>query len=320
MPRKPKHPVTIELPSAFTDFMREVHQQITEGDKAATTIESDDLLQCDRIYGGLYDVAGRRFGFRYFHTDDCTWDIQLDAEQIAQIAVGPLTSVNLWQCSGGKCGCLYESQESYCMHCDSILHFDDYESRLLIHHSDKSAEVRAAMAKLRKIGVAICGYHHKHGHFPPAQTQDSNGNPLHSWRSLILPFLDEEAVSEKIDFSQPWDSDNNRSIWQQRPCVYGADDCPAPVTRCMAIVDPLTIWPQTGRRSWTEIKSGTSYTVAAIVANSTQINWMQPIDLDIEAVLTEYKSHKSLIAVFVDGHVEVIENVPVDELRKLICI
>lgn len=108
--------------------------------------------------------------------------------------------------------------------------------------------------------------------------------------------------------------------WQQRPSVYGADDCHTPLTRCMAIVGAHTIWPQTGHRQLTEITSGTSYTVTAIVASNASVNWMQPIDLDIDAVLAEYKSHAFLLGVFVDGHVDVVENVPLDDLRELICI
>jgi hypothetical protein len=318
--RKLKNSVTIDLPTAFTDFIRDVNQRILDGDEAATTIASDDLLQCDCVYGGLYDVARQRFGFRYFHTADATWDFDLDAHQIAEIANGTRTTMSLWRCSGGKCDCLYATEDSYCAHCDSIRHFDDDESRLRIHHPDAGPGALAAMAHLRRIGLAILDYHTEHDHFPPAQTRDANGNPLHSWRALILPFLDEESVYRMIDFSQPWDADKNRNIWQHRPSVYGATDCSPPLTRCTAIVGANTIWPQTGRRRWTEITSGTSYTVAAIVANNTSVNWMQPIDLDIDAVVAEYRSHTSLLAVFVDGHVDVVENVPIDELREFICI
>lgn len=320
MSRKPKERVVIELPSSFVDFMRDVNQQIADGDKAATIIESDDLLQCDRVYGGLYDVAGQRFGFRYFHTDEATWDFDLDAQQIAQIANGSLTSVTLWQCSSAKCGCLYATEDSYCTHCDSIRHFETHESYLRIDHSDESPDVLVAMENLRKIGTAILDYHREHDHFPPPHTHDADGKPLHSWRSLILPFLDEDSVFEMIDFSQPWDSECNRNIWWQRPSVYGTNDCPLPLTHCMAIVDSNTIWPQTGRRQRTEIRSGTSYTVAAIVANNTSVNWMQAIDLDIDAAVAEYKSAASLLAVFVDGHVDLLKDVSLDELRELFCI
>ena len=155
MMRVSKQRVTIKLTSAFTEFMRDVNQRITEGDEAATSIESDDLLQCDRVYGGLYDVAARRFGFCYFHTDDDTWDFDLDADQIAAIANRTITHLNLWQCAGGECDCLYATEDSYCTHCDSIRHFDDYESWIRIHEPDATDDKRHAMLSLQ-IGRASC--------------------------------------------------------------------------------------------------------------------------------------------------------------------
>src|SRR5688500_14578472 len=42
---------------------------------------------------------------------------------------------------------------------------------------------------LHRIGLALHGYAGAHDAFPPAYTVDEAGNPLHSWRTLILPFL-----------------------------------------------------------------------------------------------------------------------------------
>ena len=320
MPRKPKQSVTIELPSAFTDFMREVHRQILDGDEEATTLESDDLLQCDCVYGGLYDVEGGRFGFCYFHSDDAAWNFDLDAQQIAQIANGTLTTMNLWQCSGGKCGCLYATEDAYCTHCDPTRHFEDHESHLRIHNPDESPDCLAAMSNLRKIGLAISDYHSEHAHYPPWQTRDANGKPLHSWRSLILPYLDEDSLFETIDFDQPWDADTNRRLWEHRPAVFGGLGCETPLTHVMAVVGADTIWPVTGRRSSTEIKTGYSYTIAAVMLQDTSVNWMQPVDADVSTALSDYVNNKELLAAFVDGHVATVREVDVDRLRQLIRI
>ncbi|MBC8288680.1 MAG: DUF1559 domain-containing protein, partial [Planctomycetes bacterium] len=42
---------------------------------------------------------------------------------------------------------------------------------------------------LKQIGIALHNYHEDHGAFPPAYTMDANGQPLHSWRTLILLYL-----------------------------------------------------------------------------------------------------------------------------------
>ena len=46
---------------------------------------------------------------------------------------------------------------------------------------------------LTQIGLAMHSYHAAHGCFPPAYVADEKGRPKHSWRVLLLPFLDGEA-------------------------------------------------------------------------------------------------------------------------------
>lgn len=319
MPRKPKTLLAVELPPAFTEFMKHVHHVISIGDDAATT-ESDDLLQCGRVFGGLYDRTKRRYAFRYFHNDDATWDFELDARQISQIAAGTLTEVELWQCSSGNCDCLYSTEDSYCTHCDSVRHFDDYERCLRLLRPYENADVIAAMANLRKIGLAILDYHDKHGHFPPAILYGPAGEALHSWRSLILPFLDCEEAYGQIAFDQPWNSGTNRAVWDRHPVAYQSQHCPSHRTPCVAVVDDRTIWPTKGHRQVSDITSGTSHTVAVIQSRKTHANWMQPADIDIATAVEEYSTHGTLLAVFVDAHVDFIEDVDANQFRQFICV
>jgi hypothetical protein len=323
MARKQKNKVSVELPPAFVKFMRHVHQLIDAGAESAT-LESDDLLQCDCAYGGLYDASEGRFDFRYLPDEDSndrtTWDLDLDAQQIAAIAAGSTSHVDLWQCSSGNCKCFYEAEDAYCMYCDSIRHFDDYESQLRFRRPDERDEVIRAMLNLRQIGLAILDYHGAHGHFPKSYTVDSAGRPLHSWRSLILPYLDCDELFAAIDFDKPWDAEANRLLWDQQPDVYRSEEFLALETRILAIVDEKTIWPLDGLRAMREITSGYSYTVAAIQSAQTSVHWMQPTDIDMRTAEAEYASLHSLMAVFVDGHVDIINDVDIERLRQLICV
>ena len=54
---------------------------------------------------------------------------------------------------------------------------------------------------LKQIGLALHNYHETYGAFPPAYTVDADGKRLHSWRTLILPYLDQAPLYDKIDFS-----------------------------------------------------------------------------------------------------------------------
>lgn len=297
--------------------MQEVSRCIATGDKA-TMLESDDLLQCDCVYGGLYDSVAGRFGFRYFHTDEDTWDFDLDAEQIADIAWGKIRTFELWQCDSDKCHCYYPTEDSYCPNCDSMRDFHDYEPRLRLFRPEESDEGIAAMASLRKIGLAILDYHREHGHFPPPFTRDAAGAKLHSWRSLVLPYLERDDLFAQIDFEQPWNADINRAVLASRPEEYRSPDCPAYHTRLFAIVGDGTVWPPAGQRKSSDIKSGTSYTVMAVHSSQATVAWMEPSDLDVEATVAEYAARGNLLAVFVDGHVESETEADLDELRELL--
>jgi hypothetical protein len=57
--------------------------------------------------------------------------------------------------------------------------------------------------------LAVANYHDVKGHYPPAYIADANGKPMHSWRVLILPYLEENELFEKYDFTQPWNSEAN---------------------------------------------------------------------------------------------------------------
>lgn len=60
-----------------------------------------------------------------------------------------------------------------------------------------------------QLALAFHNYHDMYGSFPPAYTKDENGKILHGWRVLILPFIEERELYEKIRLNEPWDSEYN---------------------------------------------------------------------------------------------------------------
>ena len=57
----------------------------------------------------------------------------------------------------------------------------------------------------------LLSYHQEHGAFPPTKYQPEADGPIHSWRVLLLPYIDSnysESYSQ-YDFSQEWNSPKN---------------------------------------------------------------------------------------------------------------
>ncbi len=59
---------------------------------------------------------------------------------------------------------------------------------------------------LRQMGIAVHNYHAALGSFPPGCIEPAfrkTGGRQFAWSALLLPFLEQQALYDKIDFSQP---------------------------------------------------------------------------------------------------------------------
>jgi hypothetical protein len=56
---------------------------------------------------------------------------------------------------------------------------------------------RSARTTSKMIALALHNYHDVYAAFPPAYTVDENGQRLHSWRTLILPWLEHRRSLSK---------------------------------------------------------------------------------------------------------------------------
>jgi prepilin-type processing-associated H-X9-DG protein len=145
--------------------------------------------------------------------------------------------------------------------------------------STRQAECRN---NLQRIGLAFKRYHDEHGCFPPAYLADENGKPMHSWRVLILPQLDEESLYAEYDFDHPWDSPENQALADLMPDVYS---CPSDwgtlsaETSYMMLVGPGTISDGPGTTSMDEITDGKDRTIVLVETADNLAYWMEPTDL-----------------------------------------
>lgn len=92
----------------------------------------------------------------------------------------------------------------------------------LVRETETARRV-ACENRLRRIALAVRQYRDIFGTWPPRFTVDSQGKPLHSWRVLILPYLDEASslrLYRGIRLNEPWDSRYNRRFHNMMPSIY----------------------------------------------------------------------------------------------------
>ena len=175
---------------------------------------------------------------------------------------------------------------------------------------------------MKQIGLALHNYNSAYGCFPPAYIADENGRPMHSWRVLILPFLEQQAIYDRYDFNEPWDGPNNRQLADTVVNVYR---CPSDnnnvdetETDYLMVVGPNAFSDGPTARKVADITDGTSNTIMLVEMSNSGVNWMEPVDWDTTtASFTiddgspgELRSeHPGLVNVgFADGSVRSLSN------------
>ncbi len=152
---------------------------------------------------------------------------------------------------------------------------------------------------LKQIGLALHIYHDRYGAFPPAYIPDANGKPMHSWRVLILPFVEQQALYEQYNFDEPWDGPNNSLLADVAIPVYQCPSSPAgqATTSYLAISGPGTVFDNEKGSRVSDITDGTSNTIMVAEVAGANINWMEPTDFDVSSMTMTVNSSRNASAV-----------------------
>jgi len=198
------------------------------------------------------------------------------------------------------------------------------------------------MNNLKQILLALHNYHDTYKCFPPAYIADANGKPMHSWRVLILPYLEESSLYEQYDFDEAWDGPNNSKLAASMPTVYR---CPSagkaganapPMASYAAVVGPQTAWPGAKSSNLNDFRDGSANTIMLLEVADSDIHWMEPRDLAFEEVLSGsggesgphiWSRHEvsggyffhhgfGVCAAFADGSVRFYRGIPTAEALK----
>ena len=151
----------------------------------------------------------------------------------------------------------------------------------------ESARRASCINKLKQIGLALHAYEDDYGSFPPAYIADASGKPMHSWRVLLLPYLDRNDIYDKYSFDEPWDGPNNSKLhgimvsYYKCPTDYSATSRDTD-TSYVAVVGPNTMFPGEESVKLEDIPDGPSATITLVEIFNSGIHWMEPRDLNIE--------------------------------------
>jgi len=138
-----------------------------------------------------------------------------------------------------------------------------------------------------QILVALHNYHDTYGSFPPAYLADETGKPMHSWRTLLLPYLDGAQLYNEYRFDEPWDSTHNLSIAARLPyelfnCPSRASNTDRRMTNYVVIVGPDTAFPGSGVTKLADFADGPGNTILFAEIGPSDILWTEPRDLVID--------------------------------------
>jgi type II secretory pathway pseudopilin PulG len=155
----------------------------------------------------------------------------------------------------------------------------------------ESARRMQCQNHLRQIALALRTYEETYKCLPPAWTVDAAGKPVHSWRTLILPYLDADAKAlyDRIDLSKPWDDPANKAAGESMPRAYRcpSTDARASGTTYLAIVASGGCFLPAKPRARAEITDALYLTLAVIeVPPEYAVPWMSPTDASEEMVLS----------------------------------
>ncbi|WP_158545547.1 DUF1559 domain-containing protein [Bremerella cremea] len=196
-----------------------------------------------------------------------------------------------------------------------------------ITQAKRAAQQMTSANNMKMIGLALHNYHDTYGAFPPAYTVDAAGQPLTSWRVLILPFINENYLYSQYDLSQPWDSPQNLPLASQTPAILTSPALQTQynpgMTTYVALAAPNTLLNTQKSVSFPNITNGTSNVIAVVEDGSNPVPWTKPTDLSPQQfLLLDFNATPSgeVTALFSDGSVRTFTNADKPQLQGMLSI
>ena len=139
----------------------------------------------------------------------------------------------------------------------------------------------ASVNNIKQIMLGLHTFHDVNRAFPPQYSIDGDNKPLLSWRVMILPYLEQQALYEQFHLDEPWDSPHNIQLVNQMPEVYRHPKLTLPPgsTVYMASSGADRFMDGPAKRRMHDFTRGTTNTIALVeAAEENAVPWTAPMD------------------------------------------
>lgn len=155
-----------------------------------------------------------------------------------------------------------------------------------VSNARQAARRMVCQGHLKQIALAMYNYYEDYGSFPPAYLPDDAGRPKHSWRVLLLPYLDQRKLYDDYDMQEPWDGPHNRKLVDRMPETYRCPSHPpasgrSTSTSYVVVVDPRTAWPPGKSRRFRDFGDGLRGTIL-VMEGTHDVPWTAPRDISFQ--------------------------------------
>lgn len=138
-----------------------------------------------------------------------------------------------------------------------------------------------------QILLALHNYHSQYDALPPAYVADATGKPMHSWRVLLLPYVEQTGLYNRYNFNEPWNGPTNIMLLNSMPSTFACPSRfsnPTNLTSYVAVTGPGTMFPGTRSIKLGDVTDGTSNTLMIVEVSNVDIPWTAPVDLDVRTM------------------------------------
>lgn len=167
---------------------------------------------------------------------------------------------------------------------------------------------------LKQMALAMHNYQEMEKTMPPATIFDRQGQPLLSWRVLILPYIEEESLYKQFHLDEPWDSPHNLRLLPRMPRLYAPRDRSASArpyrTPYQVFVGKGAAFEgKQGLHLPEDFPDGTANTIL-IVVTAELVPWTKPADLPFDRrrplPALGWSTEKVFSVAMADGSVRII--------------